>query len=322
MLPELPLVHEAISNKPVGQLVAILLCIFQGKKYLAEQLESIANQTHRNWRIYISDDGDCTESRQIIKEFKSRYECGRIIFLSGPKCGFAANFLSLLVKSGDSADYYAFADQDDIWESKKISSAINMLKSEPENIPVLYCGRSRLVDENNEPIGFSTLFTKQPSFKNALMQTIGGGNTMVMNKSLRNLVAEITDIEAVSHDWWVYLVVSGCGGKIFYDEVPYIRYRQHSHNLVGSNVTIYGKLKRVRMLWNGYFRHFNDVNIAAIERFKHKLTDENKNILEVFKEARKSKFIKRLFLIKKIGLYRQTLLGNLGLLVAIIFKKL
>lgn len=145
---------------------------------------------------------------------------------------------------------------------------------------------------------------------------------MVMNKSLRNLVAEITDPEVVSHDWWVYLVVSGCGGKIFYDGVPYIRYRQHDHNLVGSNVTIYGKLKRVRMLWNGYFRQFNDVNIAAIEGFKHKLTDENKNIFEVFKEARKSKFIKRLFLIKKIGVYRQTLLGNLGMLVAIIFRKL
>lgn len=314
--------RKVTPNKPVGPLVAILLCIFQGKKYLAEQLESIANQSHRNWRVYVSDDGNCPESIRIIREFKSRFEGDRIILFSGPKRGFAANFLSILEKSEASSDYYAFADQDDIWECDKLSRAINYLESISEKIPALYCGRARLVDKNNKSIGFSSLFTKPPSFKNALVQTIGGGNTMVMNKASRNLLIEKKLLEVVSHDWWAYLVVSGCGGKVFYDPIPQIRYRQHEHNLVGSNATIKGKLKRLSMLWNGYFRQLNDVNIQAIESIKYKLTDENKNIFEVFKEARKSKFIRRLFLFNKIGIYRQTPLGNLGIFFAIIFRKL
>jgi glycosyltransferase involved in cell wall biosynthesis len=319
---ELRIVHKAKSNEPVEPLVAILLCIFHGKKYLAEQLESIANQSHRHWKLFISDDGDCPESRKIIDKFKSRFEIDRIFLFSGPKRGFAANFLSLLEKSGATPDYYAFSDQDDIWECNKISSAVTWLESIPENIPALYCGRARLVDKNNKPIGFSPLFTRPPGFKNALVQTIGGGNTMIMNRSSRNLLNDEKLPEVVSHDWWAYLVVSGCGGKIFYDNYPKIRYRQHDHNLVGSNATIKGKLKRIRMLLNGYFRHLNDVNIYAIENIKDKLTDENKIIFEVFKEARKSKFIKRLLLFNKTGIYRQTILGNFGLFFAVVFRKL
>ncbi len=75
--PGLRLVHKAISNDSVGSLVAIFLCIFNGRHFLSEQLESIAQQSHKNWRLYVSDDGDCEESAELINVFKDRFEEGR-----------------------------------------------------------------------------------------------------------------------------------------------------------------------------------------------------------------------------------------------------
>jgi len=73
--------------------VSILLCVFEGKHFLLEQLESIAAQTHKNWKIYVSDDGDCKESIAILEEFKNRYQDERVVIVSGPKQGFAKNFI-------------------------------------------------------------------------------------------------------------------------------------------------------------------------------------------------------------------------------------
>ena len=321
--PELRLIRTKEVKRLNEPLVAILLCVFEGEKFLADQLESIANQSHKNWRLYISEDGDCPGSRALISRFKSQYEEGRVVFLSGPNLGFAANFLSLVQRADSSADYYAFADQDDIWESEKISTAVKWLQSVTKDSPALYSSRTLLVDKNNKPIGFSPAFSKQPSFANALVQTIGGANTMVFNKGSRDLlVLTKYPADVVSHDWWTYLLVAGCGGNIFYDPIPQIRYRQHDKNLVGSNASLKGKLNRIKMLWRGDFATRNEINLKALHSIKSILTPENQYVLEIFAIARTANLIKRILLLKRSGIYRQTLLGNLGLVVAAIFKKI
>ena len=75
-----------------------------------------------------------------------------------------------------------------------------------------------MLDAENNEFGFSPLFSKPPSFANAIVQNIGGGNTMVFNNALRALLREAgKDVSVISHDWWSYIVAAGCGGKIFYD---------------------------------------------------------------------------------------------------------
>lgn len=43
-----------VSDTP---LVAILLCTYNGARFLAEQLDSLESQTHQNWIVFASDDG-------------------------------------------------------------------------------------------------------------------------------------------------------------------------------------------------------------------------------------------------------------------------
>jgi len=303
--------------------VSILLCTFNGQRYLADQLESFAAQTHANWDVWASDDGSKDDTQAILEAYKLKWGRRRLSIQSGPRHGFAANFLSITRKASTQADYYAFSDQDDIWEADKLRRVIDCLQAVPGNVPALYCSRTRVVDANNEPIGFSPLFKKTPTFANALTQNIGGGNTMVFNGAARELLLKTDESKAiVAHDWWAYMVVSGCGGKVFYDAYPSVRYRQHDGSLIGVNATWPARLIRIRMIFLGRLRGWVDINIKALQSVQFDLTPENREILDRFAQARNLSLIPRLIGLKRSGIHRQTLLGNLGLLVAGIFKKI
>ena len=303
--------------------VAILLCTFQGQSYLAEQLDSFAAQTHNNWEVWASDDGSKDGTRSVLWSYLAKWGLGRVKLQRGPSNGYAANFLSLACKSEIDADYYAYSDQDDIWDADKLERAVAWLASVPTGTPAVYCSRTRLVDAENNEIGLSTLFSRPPSFANALMQNIGGGNTMVFNKATHALLKRAgPDVEVLTHDWWTYLVVTGCGGLVYYDPHPTLRYRQHDGNLVGSNMSLSSRIARIAMLWRGRFRDLNDRHVRALGRLSAHLTGECKHILNEFRYSRNRGLLPRILGLLRSGIYRQTLMGNIGLMVATLFKKI
>lgn len=303
--------------------VAILLCTYHGQHYLADQLQSFALQTHSNWEVWASDDGSEDDTHAILEFYRGQWGEGRLSLVRGPSDGFAANFLSLTCKESIEADYYAYSDQDDIWEADKLERAIKWLEIVPKSTPALYCSRTRLVDAENNDLGFTPLFTRPPSFANALIQSIGGGNTMVFNNAARELLRKAGElVRVVTHDWWAYMVVAGCGGQVFYDPCPSLRYRQHDNNLVGMNCSWAARLMRIRMLKQGRFREWNNGNIEALSSMRGSLSDESLKIFDEFSKARDLNLIPRLIGLQRTGIYRQTLLGNLGLIVAALFKKI
>ncbi|WP_172419259.1 glycosyltransferase family 2 protein [Pseudomonas nitroreducens] len=303
--------------------VAILMGTYQGQRYLPEQLDSFIAQTHDNWEVWASDDGSRDGTLAICKTYAERWPTGRMRVLIGPGKGFAANFLSLTCNPDIEADYYAYADQDDIWEADKLARAVQWLETIDANKPALYCSRTRLVDEDNNEIGLSPLFSRKPSFANALVQSIGGGNTIVFNNAARELLRETEQNSPLpSHDWWAYIVVTGCGGSVFFDHYPSLRYRQHGRNLAGMNTSWQGRIKRISQLQAGHFRRWNDANICALRKLQGKLTPESREMLERFNKGRQMSLIPRLYHLKHSGIYRQTLLGNLGLVAAAILKKI
>ena len=294
--------------------VAILLCTFHGQRYLAEQLDSFATQTHKNWEVWASDDGSKDNTHSILMAYKAQWPAGRLSIHFGPAEGFAANFLSLTCRASVEADFYAYSDQDDVWEADKLSRALHWLTAVPPSIPALYCSRTRLVDAENNEIGVSPLFTKAPGFANALIQNIGGGNTMVFNNAARNLLREAGENKSViTRDWWAYVVVT------FYHSKPTLRYRQHGGNLSANSAA---HLERIRMLFQGRFKYWNDCNISALLTLEHRLTPENREILQRFADARGMSLVPRLIHLKRSGIYRQTLLGNIGLVAAAILGKI
>ena len=317
------------SARPVHQptearhKVAILLCTYHGQQYLADQLESFAAQTYADWQVWASDDGSRDNTRTILESYQLQWGADRLSIHSGPEEGFVANFLSLTCNANIKADYYAYSDQDDIWEVDKLQRAIDWLVTCSENIPAMYCTRTRLVNAKNQDIGFSPLFANPTSFANALVQNIAGGNTMVFNQAARDLLFMAGDsVRVAAHDWWAYIVITGCGGRVYYDRRPSLRYRQHDENLIGIGSGWPARLLRAHKVWQGRFREWADQNIQALLPLRSQLTPENRKLFDQFSVARNQKLLPRLIGLARCGVYRQSVWSNLGFIAAVIFKKI
>ena len=301
--------------------IAILMGTHQGEEFLDAQMDSILTQSHPNWELWVSDDGSQDNTLAKLKKYKLKYP-EVIHVLDGPCKGFSYNFLSLLCNENISADYYCYSDQDDIWHKNKLQRALNWLTSQSQEIPCLYCSRTNLINEKNEIIGRSSLFTRHPSFSNALVQNIAGGNTMVMNRAARTLLAYVGPATVNSHDWWSYIAITAVGGHIYYDPTPSLNYRQHEDNLMGSNRGWQASIRRIQKLSNGQFRKWNEQHLIALSSIEHLLQPKNRETLTSFKIVRNHGLFKRLWHFKQAKIYRQTHLGNLGLLTAAIMKKI
>lgn len=299
------------------------MCSYNGEAFLAEQLDSIERQSHRVWKLVISDDGSTDRTSAIFQAYASRWGRERLRVVAGPRKGFVANFLSLTCRADIDADYFAWCDQDDIWSEEKLQVAVDWLQTLPSDVPALYCGRTQLVSDSGEVLGFSPLFTLPPHFSNALVQSIAGGNTMVFNRAARELIMEAgLDVVVPSHDWWAYQLVTGAGGIVHYDPEPRMQYRQHDENLIGSNSSWAARLVRLRMIFQGRFYEWNEQNIRALEAMQHRLCEEHQTTLARFKDARDQTFFRRVLGFRMAGLYRQTFMGNLGLILATLLKKI
>lgn len=305
-----------------GASVAVLLCTCNGAAFLTEQLDSIAAQRGPAVRLYVSDDGSSDATPRILESYRQRWGGDRLSIRRGPCRGYVANFLSLICSPDIDADYYAYADQDDLWDTDKLARALGALASPSGDRPALYCSRTRLISESGSPVGYSPLFRKPPGFANALVQNIAGGNTMVFNRAARDLLLVAGEVDVVTHDWWTYLLVTGAGGRVVYDARPSVSYRQHGANLIGSNMGMGERVDRLVMALRGRKREWNDRNIDALQRSRALLAADSVEVLDEFCRARQASLLTRVRGIRKSGIYAQTLAGNLGIIAATFLKKI
>lgn len=315
--------QSSIENPNKTNSVAVILGFYNGQQHITEQLQSIFEQSHQALHVYLSDDLSSIPFDLQQVDLDARHFKNLSIGFRQHNVGFTNNFLNALAAIDHGYEYFAFSDQDDIWHQQKLERAIESISSVPSDKPALYCARTEIADAScTTTLGYSPLFNKPPSFENALVQNIGGGNTMVFNKAARDLiVASSLNATVVSHDWWCYQIVTGAGGYVVYDPEPCLKYRQHDNNLVGANASWAARFLRIRELMQGRFSTWNDINLKALSDHRHLLAEKNLRILDDFIEARQAHFFKRLMLFKRSGVYRQTLFDNLGLLLSIVLNR-
>lgn len=98
--------------------ISVVMCTYNGGKYLKEQLDSILNQTYPICELLIQDDGSIDNTITILQEYASKYSCIRLVF-NESRLGYNENFRSVLYKA--QGKYIALADQDDIWMPDKLA---------------------------------------------------------------------------------------------------------------------------------------------------------------------------------------------------------
>lgn len=285
--------------------VHIVMCTHMGERFIRKQLDSIASQTHTNWRLFVSDDDSTDQTKAILLSYLKQWGSGKIQIFKGPALGSTRNFLSVVKRLNIEADYYAFSDQDDEWEPDRLLVGIQRLAEVPPEIGGLYFSRTTYISESGEVLGFSKDFRRPPSFENALIQSIGGGNTMLINRAAMQEFKAYSFVDVVAHDWWAYILISGLGGVVIYDSTPMVKYRQHSTALVGENVSFGAYRTRAAHLAKGRFRSWNDRNLNALEPVRDKLSTEARRSLDLFTESRKSNLLLRVWYLIRSGVYRQ-----------------
>ncbi len=247
-------------------IVHVLLATYNGERFLSRQWDSIAAQQGVRVALHVGDDGSTDRTLEILRSLAAAPTgaIAQVHWLQAPPRRSAArNFLVLLadaVRHWPAARWFAFCDQDDVWLPGKLQAALAVLAPyEEDTCPALYGGRTVAVDEEDRDGGLSPLFERPPAFRNAMAQSIMGGNTMVLNRAAATLLTAEPLPEVVSHDWWSYQLVSGAGGFVHYDPEPFVRYRQHGNNAVGSNLGWRARMLRLRRLLRGDFREWNEL---------------------------------------------------------------
>ena len=304
--------------------VLILLATYNGALYLDEQLASIeAQQGVGRLDILASDDGSTDTTRVLLEGWAARWSRGSFDIRPGPGAGFSENFRHLMVSATGAARFVAFADQDDIWDADKLSVAIDILAEQAADRPGLYFSRTRLVDAKGVFMGYSPLFRRKPAFENAIVQSIGGGNTVVLNGAAFALLAESARRTGFqTHDWWTYMLIAGAGGYVHYDATAHIAYRQHGANVIGKNTGVMARLSRIGQLLDGRFANWTERNLMALEACWDLLTPAARQTLQNVREARQTYGPLAYQKLRMAGIFRQTMLGNLALIAAAMLGKL
>ena len=303
--------------------IAILMCTYNGEDFLGEQLDSIQHQDYKNWTLFVNDDGSQDATLDILKRYQKKWGNQKLHIRKGPQKGFSQNFLQIICDKKIQADLYFLSDQDDVWMSHKLSHTLKKMSKLDDSKPTLYCARTTYVSSDAKYIlGESDLFLKLPSFRNAIVQSLAGGNTMAFNNYLKEVIQIFSKADIVSHDWWLYIVNELVGGKTFYDKESTILYRQHSRSLIGANTGFIAKLKRLRMLINGTYRHYNSQHLKVFNKINLFGLQQNIKLIDQFFIERDKPLKIRINMIDRLGIYRQTWDGHIALYLGAILHKL
>lgn len=204
---------------------------YNGEKYLREQIDSIINQKlDVDWDLIVRDDGSSDSTKEILKEYA---KLKRLIFVAGENVGAAKGFIYLL-RDYPEYDFYAFSDQDDVWNEGKLQKGIDAIK-EIEG-PALYCTNCELVDSELKSIGRNT-HRERPTYtleSILCLACCAQGCTSVFNRKLAEIVQN-NDLPKtfIMHDSLITCLCGLVGGEIIYDDSPSMKYRMHGSNVFG-----------------------------------------------------------------------------------------
>ena len=241
--------------------VQVLMATYNGEKYIRAQLDSILNQDGVEVQILVRDDGSQDNTLNILREYATK---GALEWYKGEHLTVAQGYLELIQRANSSADYYAFSDQDDVWDNDKLAIACHQLNYQSQTVPSLYfCGQT-LVDSNLAELSIHRLNDKR-NLTSRFIYSGNAGCTTVFNRRLAKLVNEYSPSYSMMHDSWLLKVCLCTGGTVIADPDTHMKYRQHGNNTVGLGVGLKAQIQQLKQylstfnveqqmscLWEGY----------------------------------------------------------------------
>ncbi|WP_127806321.1 glycosyltransferase family 2 protein [Hydrogenophaga sp. NH-16] len=235
-------------SDPASPWVLVLLPVYNGQRFLTQQVESILNQSGVSTHILCRDDGSSDGSPGLLHELRLRSP-ERITVVEDDlgNLGASGNFSCLMQLALDlepsgfgRAAYIALSDQDDVWHDDKVAiglATIRSLEQARPGAPALVHSDLRVIEEDGREIApsmarYQGLRPDLSSLPAQLLSNTLTGCTSLMNRALLEKALPVPP-EAIMHDWWLSLVASALGSRRYLDQ-SLIDYRQHASNAIGA----------------------------------------------------------------------------------------
>lgn len=205
------------------KLVSVVMCTYNGERYLEQQIDSILSQNYQLLELIISDDCSTDNTINILEKYKANPVCR--IFYQEKNMGLIKNFA--FAASQAKGDLVSFSDQDDIWLENKIEKLAGAIGENP-----LVYSDSLLVDEDGNSLGkkmsdIRSMYSGNDS-RGYIFYSCVSGHGMMVKKEL--LEKSLPLLNQVQHDFWITFHAFLNGGIHYYDEVL-THFRRHTSSI-------------------------------------------------------------------------------------------
>lgn len=200
--------------------VSIVMCTYNGEKFIREQLDSIVSQTYPIHELIIQDDCSKDATVAIIQEYASRYPYIQL-FQNPCNLGFNRNFKEAMLRA--TGEFIAISDQDDIWMDDKIARQVEAIGEYDICFTSYYRGE---IFSAHMPI-----ISPYYNFERLLFTNCIPGHSMLVRKSFIYL-PQVWN-EHICYDWW-FLICAHLNKGIIKIDMPLNWHRSHADSAIAT----------------------------------------------------------------------------------------
>lgn len=248
--------------------VSIVMCTYNGAKYLREQLESIVNQTYPIYELIIQDDCSLDDTFQIACEYAKKYSFIHV-YQNEKQKGVNQNFYSAMRRAA--GDFIAITDQDDIWVPQKIEWQVQTIGD-----AWLSAGITKPFVEESDIRAKAYFDCRIPNIclERMMYSAMIAGHTMMLKREFLEKLFLLEDwIEYYMYDHFIQ-IIAGAYEKISYVHKVLVHQRKHIEsatytaplnyersirNIYNSACRTYRQYQTIRPKMEKYFEHTYDL---------------------------------------------------------------
>lgn len=203
--------------------ISVAMAVYNGEKYIQEQLDSIISQLKENDEIVVSDDDSSDNTVKILES----YNDSRIKIYKNKHLGFKKNFEFCISKC--TGKYIFLSDQDDIWMENKVETVLKTFEDTKSSCVT----HDAIIVESDgesviEPSFLKTKFYPKPGIISNIVQSKYYGCLMAFDSDILKYALPIPET-IVSHDYWIGIMCDKHSKSVFIKD-KLIKYRRHSNN--------------------------------------------------------------------------------------------
>lgn len=299
--------------------VTVLMSTYNGEGYVDEQIKSIMQQIGVNINLFIRDDGSTDTTTEKIEKMMTLYP--HIQLEKGDNVGIWKSFDWLYRNCGE-FDYYAFSDQDDVWDQDKIITAINKLRSNDANY---YSSTSRLVSNELKEIKSNEanyLYKKYNYYMNGISKILTSGSqgcTIVMDQLVMDKLRSYVPNKTIGHDTYIDIIANyTC--KCVFDKEPHMSYRQHNESWTGNREKkVSQRIKSIKFYFAG-MKRYSFIADDILKGYGREISEADREVLNLLVQTR-THIRARLILLTKFSFGKYGFFQNTMFKVALLMGK-